>query len=328
VIEGFEIGHHTADRKGWLTGTTVVVARAGAAAGADVRGGAPGTRETDLLDPTTFVEQVHAVVLTGGSAYGLAAADGVMAALERERVGFPVGELAEHVVPIVPAAVIFDLGRGGVFGNRPTADFGVSALAAASTERPVTGCVGGGTGAVCGGVKAGFGYAEARLDTGESVAAAVVVNGSGTPFDPLSGRLWADRLGEYPAPDDAGRAALAEAQTRTTRRLNTTVGVVLTDAPLVAVQANKMAAVAHDGLARAIRPAHSMNDGDTIFCLASARRPQSSDPVAAVRRFNRLLEAGADMFAAACLNAVVSATGRGEWRSYAELTGLQVATGD
>src|SRR5215210_595935 len=121
VIEGFEIAHHTAYSEGWLTGTTVVLARDGAAGGVDVRGGGPGTRETDLLDPRNLVEQVNAVVLSGGSAYGLAAA-GVMAALERDGLGFPVGPLPGHVVPIVPAAVLFDLGRGGDFRNRPTAE--------------------------------------------------------------------------------------------------------------------------------------------------------------------------------------------------------------
>ena len=144
MINGFEIGHCTADGDGWLTGTTVVLARAGAVGGVDVRGGGPGTRETDLLDPTAMVERVHAVVLTGGSAYGLAAADGVMAGLEEAGIGFPVGPEPGQIVPIVPAAVIFDLDRGGVFGHRPTADFGRRALAAASTERPSSGCVGAG----------------------------------------------------------------------------------------------------------------------------------------------------------------------------------------
>ncbi len=160
MISGFELGHHTADGDGWLTGTTVVLARAGAVGGVDVRGGGPGTRETDLLAPTAMVERVHAVVLTGGSAYGLAAADGVMAGLEEAGIGFPVGLEPGEIVPIVPAAVIFDLGRGGVFGHRPTAEFGRRALAAASPERPRSGTVGAGTGAVCGGIKGGFGYAE------------------------------------------------------------------------------------------------------------------------------------------------------------------------
>ena len=125
MIEGFEIGHHTADSEGWLTGTTVVLARGGAVGGVDVRGGGPGTRETDLLNPTTLIDRINAVVLTGGSAYGLAAADGVMEGLEAAGIGWPVGPEPDQVVPIVPAAVIFDLGRGGVFGNRPTHEFGL-----------------------------------------------------------------------------------------------------------------------------------------------------------------------------------------------------------
>ena len=194
MIEGFEIGHHTADSDGWLTGTTVVVAREGAVGGVDVRGGGPGTRETDLLNPTTIIERVHAVVLTGGSAYGLAAANGVMVGLEAAGIGFSAGLEPHQVVPIVPAAVLFDLGRGGVFSNRPTADFGALALAAATSNQPATGSVGAGTGAVCGGIKAGFGYAEKQIDSGVSVAAAVVVNAAGSAVDPTTGRLWADHL--------------------------------------------------------------------------------------------------------------------------------------
>ena len=206
VIEGFEIGHHTADGDGWLTGTTVVLAQGGAIGGVDVRGGGPGTRETDLLHPTTVIDRIDAVVLTGGSAYGLAAANGVMAGLEAAGVGWPVGLAPHEVVPIVPAAVIFDLGRGGVFGNRPTDEFGKLALAAATVQRPETGSVGAGTGAVCGGIKGGFGYAETELESGVSVAAAVVVNAAGSVVDSESGRLWADR-----------RRLLADAQRSRTR---------------------------------------------------------------------------------------------------------------
>lgn len=323
MIDDFEIGHHTADREGWLTGTTVVVARSGATGGVDVRGGSPGTRETDLLDPAMLIERVHAIVLTGGSAYGLAAVDGAMAELESAGAGYPVGERPEEVVPIVPAAVIFDLGRGGVFGNRPTAEFGALALRAASNERPTSGCLGAGTGALCGGLKGGFGYAEARLESGKSVAAAVVINASGSPFDLRTGRLWADRLDQYPVPDDAQRAELAAAaEASVPRRLNTTIGAVLTDAALTKAQANKLAAAGHDGLARAIRPVHSMTDGDTIFGLASGRRPQNPDPLGALKDLNLLLEAAADAVTDACLDAMLSATGRGQWRSYRELTAL------
>jgi L-aminopeptidase/D-esterase-like protein len=319
VIEGFEIGHHTADTEDWLTGTTVVLARGGAVGGVDVRGGGPGTRETDLLHPTTAIDRVHAVVLTGGSAYGLAAANGVMAGLEAAGIGWPVGLEPHQVVPIVPAAVIFDLGRGGVFGNRPTEDFGRSALAAATADRPASGCVGGGTGAVCGGIKGGFGYAEAELDSGVSVAAAVIVNAAGSSVNPATGRLWADRMQLLATPSDAEREALETAYTRGQRSVATTIGVIMTDATLSKAQATKIAAVAHDGMARAIRPVHSMFDGDTVFCLATARRPIAEDQIRALLAFNELLAVAADVFADACLDGVLSATGRGAWKSYADL---------
>lgn len=319
MVSGFEIGHHTADGEGWLTGTTVVLARAGAVAGVDVRGGGPGTRETDLLDPSTLVQEVQAVVLTGGSAYGLAAADGVMTGLEEQATGFRVGRGAGEVVPIVPAAVIFDLGRGGVFGHRPTADFGARALAAARPEPPDRGCVGAGTGAQCGGLKGGFGYAEQQSADGTSVAAAVVVNASGSVLDPATGRLWADHGRRLGAPTAAELAALAAAAAAAAPSLATTIGVVLTDATLTQAQARKVASVAHDGLARAVRPVHSMTDGDTLFCLASGTRPALADPVAALTGLNALLAAAAEVVTAACLDAVLSAGTRGRWPAYAEL---------
>jgi putative pantetheine hydrolase len=319
VIEGFEIGHHTADGDGWLTGTTVVLAREGAVGGVDVRGGGPGTRETDLLHPATTVERVHAVVLTGGSAYGLAAANGVMATLEAAGIGFPVGLEPHQVVPIVPAAVLFDLGRGGVFSNRPTDEFGALAMAAATSNQPATGCVGAGTGALCGGIKAGFGYAEAPLPSGISVAAAVVVNAAGSAVDPTTGRLWADQAQLLATPTDHERDALATAYAEARTSYATTIGVILTDAILSKAQAGKVAAVAHDGMARAIRPIHSMLDGDTVFCLASSRRPVILDPPHWLFAFNTLLAGAADVFAEACLDAMLAATGRGAWKSYIEL---------
>lgn len=319
MIEGFEIGHHTADGDGWLTGTTVVVARGGAVGGVDVRGGGPGTRETDLLNPTTAIDRVHAVVLTGGSAYGLAAANGVMAGLEHAGIGWPVGLEPHQVVPIVPAAVIFDLGRGGAFRNRPTEDFGRLALAAATSEPPATGSVGAGTGAVCGGIKGGFGYVEKELDSGVSVAAAVVVNAAGSVVDPATGRLWADRMQLLATPADDERDALATAYAQAQRSAATTIGVVMTDATLTKAQATKIAAVTHDGMARAIRPVHSMFDGDTVFCLATSRRPIGADQISSLLAFNALLAAAADVFADACLAGTLSATGRGSWQSYTDL---------
>jgi L-aminopeptidase/D-esterase-like protein len=325
VIEGFEIGHHTADRDGWLTGTTVVRAVGGAVGGVDVRGGGPGTRETDLLDPLTVVERVDAVVLTGGSAYGLAAADGVMRALEAAQVGFRVGPEPEHVVPIVPAAVIFDLGRGGVFDHRPDAEFGALALAAASAAEPERGCVGAGTGATCGALKGGFGYAERTLTGGVRVGAAVVVNAAGSAVDPATGRLYADRSHRLASPTEAERRALAEAGQDAAPPVATTIGVVLTDARLTKAQAGKVAAVAHDGMARAINPLHSMLDGDTVFCLASGRATEAARGTSleeqreALGAFNLLLAGAADVFTDACFDAIVSASGRGAWSSYAQL---------
>lgn len=319
VIEGFEIGHHTADGDGWLTGTTVVLAREGAIGGVDVRGGGPGTRETDLLNPATTIEHVHAIVLTGGSAYGLAAANGVMAALEAAGIGFPVGLEPHQVVPIVPAAVLFDLGRGGVFGNRPTDEFGALAVAAATSGQPAVGCVGAGTGALCGGIKAGFGYAEKQLASGISVAAAVVVNAAGSAVDPATGRLWADQEQLLAVPTELDRQALASAYAEAQASFATTIGVILTDAIVSKAQASKLAAVAHDGMARAIRPIHSMLDGDTVFCLASSRKPVVLDPMRWLFAFNTLLAGAADVFANACLNAMLTASGRGQWRSYTEL---------
>lgn len=319
MIDGFRIGHHTAAEPGWLTGTTVVLSIDGAVGGVDVRGGGPGTRETDLLDPTTLVDRVDAVVLTGGSAFGLAAADGVMSGLEQRSVGFPVGPDEAQVVPIVPAAVIFDLGRGGVFGHRPTADFGARALEAATGNDPVSGSVGAGTGAQCGGLKGGFGWAQATTDDGTSVAAAVVVNATGSAVDPTTGRLWADRRGRLATPSADEVDALSAARARALPSLATTIGVVLTDATLTKAQARKVAEVGHDGMARAIAPLHSMMDGDTVFCLASGRRPALSDPHPALARFNDVLAAAADVFTDACLDAMISTDSYARWPSYASL---------
>lgn len=318
MISGFEIGHVTADEPGWLTGTTVVLARAGAVAGVDVRGGGPGTRETDALAPTTLVERAQAVVLTGGSAYGLAAADGVMLALEELRLGFPIGPQPEHVVPIVPAAVIFDLGRGGNFRHRPDADFGRRAVAAASASDPDTGCVGAGTGAKCGGLKGGFGYAELSAPD-FAVGAAVVVNAAGSGVDPYTGRLLADRQGLGPRPTAAEREALATASRDAAPSLATTIGVIMTDLRLTKPQATRTAQIGHDGMARAINPLHSMTDGDTVFALASEVREPSGDPVLAFAQFNRLLALAADAFTEAIRVALSSAEGRGSWLAYHDL---------
>ena len=317
MIEGFEIGHWTRNEPGWLTGCTVVLCKAGAMGGVDVRGGGPGTRETDLLDPRTVIQQVHGVLLTGGSAYGLAAADGVMSALEAQQIGFPVGTLPHQVVPIVPAAVIFDLGRGGEFGHRPDPAAGAAAVAAASPADPQRGNVGAGTGAVAGGLKGGFGYAELRTRAGFRIAAAVTVNAAGSLVDPGTGRLWGDRRHNLADPTAEERDTLATLPGA--GGFATTIGVVMTDAGLTKAQANKVAAVAHDGMARAIRPLHSMLDGDTVFCLASGERPLPDHPMEAMLAVNDLLAVAADVFSDAIIDAIVSAESVSQWQSYSEL---------
>jgi L-aminopeptidase/D-esterase-like protein len=318
------IGHAQRIGDGALTGTTVVVPGPdGAVAGVDVRGGGPGTRETDALDPLTLVDRVHAVVLSGGSAYGLAAATGVMDALGEAGIGFPVGPRPGWVVPIVPAAVVFDLGRGGDFRARPDAALGADALEAAVEGPSPRGVVGAGTGALVGGLKGGVGTASETTASG-TVTALCVVNAAGSAVDPRTGGLWAaphltaDDAVPPALPDDRSALLSRLAAAAAPPTLNTTIGVVWTDATLTVAQCTKLAAVAHDGLARAIRPAHGMTDGDTFFGLATTERPAPDFPGLAA-----LLTAGADVVTRAVGNAVLAAesvtTTAGTYRSYRDL---------
>ena len=309
-VDGLLVGHATSTARGWRTGTTVVLAPAGATAGVDVRGGGPGTHEIDLLRPENLVQQVHAICLTGGSAYGLASATGVMQVLEQRRIGFPVGVDGTDVVPIVPAAVIYDLGRGGVFANRPDASFGARATRAAKRTRPGVGAVGAGTGAVAGGLQGGVGTASITLADGIVVAALAVVNAAGSVIDPETGLPWELDGRTLRRPTRTELSALRAALTPRATPLNTTIGVVATSAALTKAECTKFASVAHDGMARAVRPAHSMFDGDTVFALATGA-PAPTDPTVGSREraiaLNRILEAGAQCFAAACTAAVVEA---------------------
>ena len=323
-VAGVRVGHAQRTSGGWLSGVTVVLPpAAGATCGVDVRGGAPGTRETDLLDPRNTVERVHAIVLAGGSAYGLAAADGVVRALGDARIGFSVGDAAHEVVPIVPAAVIFDLGRGGDFTKRPTAEIGREACLAADAgtpQAPLQGCVGAGTGACAGRLKGGVGSASTVLGDGSTVAALMVVNSHGTTVDPATGALLGARIGlagEFatlrpaPAKRDAGGPP--------PRALNTTIGVVATDVTLTKAQCAKLAGVAHDGLARAVHPAHSPYDGDTIFAMATGARTGEVE----LASFYALLEVAADCVARSIAHAMLHAgsveTEAGRWPSYADV---------
>ncbi|MEV6192693.1 P1 family peptidase [Streptomyces sp. NPDC051920] len=332
-VVGLRVGHATRSGDGWLTGTTVVLApEGGVIAAVDVRGGGPGTKETDALDPRNLVQRIEAVVLTGGSAYGLDSASGVMAWLEERGRGVRVGPDPTHVVPVVPAACVFDLGRGGDFRARPDASTGRAAVEAADASglrAPVReGAVGAGTGAVAGALKGGIGTASAVLESGVTVAALVVANAVGSVVEPETGALYGELtrgLTEFPsaAVREAARLRLAEAAARNAPPpLNTTLAVVATDAALTRAQAQKLAGTAHDGIARAVRPVHLLNDGDTVFALATGDRPlDAGNPLA----LNEILAAGADLVTRAIVRAVRAAESvdgpGGTWPSYEELYG-------
>lgn len=327
-VAGLLVGHHRRVGRGWQTGTTVVSAPGGAVAAVDVRGGGPGTRETDALDPRNLVDRVHAICLTGGSAYGLAAADGVMAELERRQLGVAVGTDPGHVVPVVPAAVIFDLGRGGAFANRPGPEFGARALRSAK-RRAERGAVGAGTGARAGGLQGGVGMASTIVPIGDghvTVAALAVVNASGSLIDPATGAPWL-RVDGLRRPDRADRSRLVDAiASASAPPLNTTIGVVATSADLSRPEAGRLAQSAHDGLARAIRPAHSLMDGDTIFGLSTGVNglaPAASgtirDPRSRATQLNLVFAAAADVFASACIDAVITAASIGATLAYRDL---------
>ncbi|MBB0245929.1 peptidase S58 family protein [Streptomyces alkaliphilus] len=339
-VEGLLVGHAHRLDDGWLSGTTVVLAPPeGVVAGVDVRGGGPGTRETDALTPGNLVERVHAVVLSGGSAFGLAAADGVVSWLaERER-GYPVGPAPHQVVPVVPAAVLFDLGRGGRWTARPDAALGrEAARAALAGGTPAEGNVGAGAGAVAGGLKGGVGTASTRLPSGITVAALVAVNPSGPVVDPGTGALWAEPHRVPPARVHAAALRAVEEAGRETERLtpntlaaplNTTLAVVATDAALDPARARRLATTAHDGLARAIRPVHLLSDGDTVFGLATGACPLPKDGAARLAETNAVLAAGADVLCRAVVRGVLAAesvrTPGGVFPSHRELYGPREA---
>lgn len=307
-VEGLLVGSYT-DLEA-LSGVTVVICSEGAVAGVDVRGSAPGTRETDLLGPENLVEKVQAVVLSGGSVYGLAASDGVVRWLSEHGFGFPLD--GSHVAPIVPAAVLFDLGRGKSFIPPISADWGKKACLAAGNQALPQGCVGAGTGALSGAIKGGLGTASVVMPSGITVAALVAVNSLGTVIDPVVGRPWEIRLeldGEF---GELGKRSviLPKASGNAPVR-NTTIGLVATDAALSKVQARKVAQMAHDGLARAIRPAHTMFDGDTLFCLATGKRELPIQPGvfigAQAQAINELGHAAADCVSRAIMHGILSA---------------------
>lgn len=293
-VRGIEVGH--AQNEEALTGCTVILCRNGAVAGVDVRGGAPGTRETDLLDPVNLVDKVHAIVLAGGSAFGLDAANGVMRYLEEKNIGFNTGVAR---VPIVPSAILYDLnlGRANV---RPDSAMGALAAASAVSTPPAEGNVGAGTGASIGkmfgpalAMKSGIGNASMDIGGGVVVGAIVAVNAWGDVISPDTGEIVAGLRSGRVGPLRIGKGrqfadTLAMMKTSTGRgvlglanRGNTVIGAVATNAKLTKAQATKVAQMAHDGLARTIRPAHTMLDGDTIFALSTGTKKADVSTVGA-----------------------------------------------
>ena len=283
AVAGLRVGHHTLTER--PTGCTVVLVEGeGAVGGVSQRGGAPGTRETDLLDSLNTVETVNAIVLTGGSAYGISTADGVMRYLEEKNVGY---KIAGTVVPIGPGAVLMDLGFGGSSSIRPNADCGYRAASSASDSAVTEGNVGAGPRATVGksagrdrAMKAGIGSAAIVLSSGLVVAAIVAVNAVGDIIDPTTGAIVAGvrtadgkRLADVRALLRSPGPAAASPQAGG----NTTIGVVATNARLTKTQVNRVALMADDGLARAVNPSHTMADGDTVFALATARWQGQAD---------------------------------------------------
>jgi L-aminopeptidase/D-esterase-like protein len=316
-VDGIRVGN--ADDGRWRSGVTVVLTETGSVASVDVRGGAPGTRETDALDPTCLVGRADAVVLSGGSAFGLDAASGVMAWLAERARGFPVGDVR---VPIVPCAILFDLLNGGDkdWGVEPPyRDLGYRACAAAREDFPI-GNVGAGMGAIAGSLKGGLGSASAVGSGGVQVGALVAANPFGSVVMPGSDAFWAwpfERNGEFGgAVPDTHMGETADPFETARVGGNTTIAVVATNARLDVPQAQRVAIMAHDGIARAIRPAHTPFDGDTVFVLATgtgdAARPAD---------VGRIGSAAADCLARAIARGVYAAGTLGDSQGYRSLHG-------
>lgn len=276
-VQGIQVGHFTDPRR--PTGCSVVLCPQGAVGGVDVRGAAPGTRETDLLDPSHLVQQVHGITLSGGSAWGLDAASGTVRWLEEQGAGLDIGV---GRIPLVPAAVLFDVMLGDM-RIRPDAAAGYAACQAASHERPAEGSVGAGAGAVVGKIfgharamKGGIGTASFTVD-GVTVGALVACNALGDVYHPHTGQLLAGARTADGQQLLGARDALlrGEAPSAILAGSNTTLGVVATDAQITKPQAQRLATVAHDGLARAINPVHTMSDGDTLFALGTGQSGRS-----------------------------------------------------
>lgn len=319
-VPGVQVGHAQRVGAGWLTGVTVVLPPRATVGAVDVRGGGPGTHETDALAPGTLVDHVDAVVLVGGSAFGLVAAHGVQGWCEEQGRGFAVG--AGSVVPIVPAAALFDLGRGGDPANRPDAGLGREAAASCASGVVATGAVGAGTGAVLAGgrLKGGIGTASVRLPGGVLVGALVAANAAGSPCaddGSLYAAAFVDDAGLRPRAPDATDPGLPSPAAGHAPPANTTLAVVATNARLDVSAARRAAAAGHDGLVRALRPVHTLLDGDTVFALSTgevgtagaAAAVPGWPGAAAVAGLAAVQAAAADAVTLAVLDAVLSSVG-------------------
>ncbi|WP_103105146.1 P1 family peptidase [Brevibacillus reuszeri] len=310
-VPGVKVGH--AQNEEALTGCSVIILEQPSVCGVDVRGSAPGTRETDLLDPVNLVNAVHAICLSGGSAYGLDAATGVMQYLEEQGIGLEVGY---GVVPIVPAAVLFDLAVGD-YRIRPDRAMGFEAAAAANREDCAQGNVGAGTGASVGklngfdhAMKSGVGTASISLPNGLVVGALVAVNAVGHVVEPQTGEILAGPRDEEGQIQDSVEMMKARAFSPNPPGTNTTIAVVASNATFTKAEAKKVAQMAHDGLARTIRPIHTMFDGDTIFAVATGGIETSVDLVGTL---------SADVLAEAVIRAVKSAEAAGGLPSHSSI---------
>jgi len=313
-VPNLKVGSYTRSDSGYRTGTTVIRTERGATAGYSQMGGAPGTKETDLLKPGGQVRAVQAIVLSGGSAYGLDATTGVMRWMEERGFGVPIGSAG--VVPIVPAAILMDLGRGGDFKKRPDAEFGYKAAEAATSDPVKSGRIGMGMGAGW-----GMGTASVKLSNGYTVAAIVGLNPAGSPLDPrtcLPYGYFLEIGDEFnlvqPDPSECASAAAGSGGPRDgsdNAPSNTTIALVATDAPLEDLEAERMATIANAGLARSIRPIHGIGDGDTVFGLATTAPSHTMSNADLQAIFN----AAADALGRAVVHAVVESKRVGNSRA-------------
>lgn len=312
-VPGIKVGHWTDTES--VTGCTVVICPSNTVGGVDVRGASPGTRETDLLRPENRVQEVHAVLLGGGSAFGLAAADGVMKYLEERSVGFRAGK---HIVPIVPSAILFDLGLGDS-SVRPDKCSGYNACVDSESEELLQGSVGVGTGATVGktskfvdSCKGGVGSSSRHVSGGVIVGALMAVNSVGSVHNPINGRLIAgpkDRNGVMMSAEQDLMSCRSDDMRCDT--FNTTIGVIATNARLTKDQASRLATSGHDGIALSVRPAHLSGDGDTIFSLATKNESDHGIGLSGTYQIDQLLASAAACTSEAIVKAVTNAKGMG-----------------